>query len=69
MGGPFLLFNLAATYARAGRTDEAISVLEDVLSLPSRFAPNMLEDHFRLRPIQGDPQFMALMDQERNRVF
>ena len=29
----------------------------------------MLEDHFRLRPIQDDPRFQELMDRERDTVF
>jgi hypothetical protein len=65
----FMLFDLAAVHARLGEVDQALEALEDLLSAPSRFAPNMLEDHFRLRPIQDDLGFKALMDRERNRVF
>ncbi len=65
----FMLFELAAVHARMGEVDQALEALEDLLSEPSRFAPNMLEDHFRLRPIQGNPRFKALMDRERGRVF
>ncbi|MCK5653414.1 MAG: hypothetical protein KAJ42_18645, partial [Gemmatimonadetes bacterium] len=67
--GPFFLFDLAAVHARLGEVDEALEVLEDLLSAPARFAPNMLEDHFRLRPIQDDPRFQALMDRERGKAF
>jgi tetratricopeptide (TPR) repeat protein len=69
MSGPRFLFNLAAVHARLGEIDQALEALEDLLSAPSSFAPNMLEDHFRLRPIQDDPRFQALMDRERDRVF
>jgi serine/threonine-protein kinase len=70
LDGPHQLFKLAAVYARLGETDEALEVLEDLLNAPSgRFAPNVLEDHYRLRPIQEDPRFQELMDRERDRVF
>jgi serine/threonine-protein kinase len=69
LDGPHLLFALAAVHARLGEVAESLEVLEDLLSAPSRFAPNMLETHFRLRPIQDDPRFKALMDRERDRVF
>jgi serine/threonine-protein kinase len=67
--GPQYLFNLAAVHARLGEADQALAVLEDLLSAPALFAPNMLEGHFRLRPMQDDPRFKALMDRERDRVF
>jgi hypothetical protein len=67
--GPEFLFNLAALHAHFGELDGALEVLEELLSAPSRYAPNMLEDHFRLRPIHDDPRFKALMDRERNTVF
>jgi hypothetical protein len=69
LSGPFFLFELAAVHARLGEVEEAVAALEELLSAPARFAPNMLEDHFRLRPIQDDPRFKALMDRERDRVF
>lgn len=69
LGGPHLLFNLASVYARLGEADAAVEVLEDLLSAPSRYAPKMLETHFRLRFIRDDPGFRALMDRERARVF
>jgi len=69
VGGNFFLFNLAAVHAQLGEVDEALEVLESLLSAPSRFPPNMLEDHFLLRPIHDDPRFRALMDRERERVF
>ena len=65
LGGP----GLAAVHARLGEVEAALEVLEDLLSAPSRRPPTMLEDHFRLRPIQDDPRFKALMDRERDRVF
>jgi hypothetical protein len=69
LGGPFFLFDLAAVHPHLGEVDEALEVLEDLLSAPARFAPRLLEDHFRLRPIQEDPRFQTLMDRERERVF
>jgi serine/threonine-protein kinase len=69
VSGPHFLFDLAAVHARLGEVDEALEALEDLLSAPSRLAPNMLENHFRLRAIQEDPRFKALMDRERDRVF
>jgi TolB-like protein/Flp pilus assembly protein TadD len=69
LGGPFFLFDLAAVHAKLGEVQEAVAVLEDLLSAPARFAPNQLEDHFRLRPLHDDPSFQALMDRERERVF
>ncbi len=69
LGAPYFLFNLAAVQARVGEFDEALELLEVLLNVPSRFPPNILEDHFLLRPIQDDPRFKALMDRERDRVF
>ena len=69
LAGPESLFNLAAVHARLGEVEEALRVLEDLLSAPSRYAPNMLEDHFLLRPIHDDPRFKALMDRERDTAF
>jgi TolB-like protein/Tfp pilus assembly protein PilF len=69
VNGTHFLFDLAAVHARLGDVDEALEVLEDLLSAPSSFPPTVLEDHFRLRPIQDDPRFQALMDRERDRVF
>ncbi|MFN2155325.1 MAG: TPR end-of-group domain-containing protein, partial [Anaerolineae bacterium] len=59
----------ASVYARLGEVDKALAVLEDLLSAPAQFSPQMLEHHFRLRPIQDDPRFKALMDREKDRVF
>jgi tetratricopeptide (TPR) repeat protein len=67
--GPNRLFDLASVYARLGEVDKALAVLEDLLSAPAQFSPQMLEHHFRLRPIQDDPRFKALMDREKDRVF
>ncbi|MGD2121874.1 MAG: hypothetical protein PVJ76_09015 [Gemmatimonadota bacterium] len=69
LDGPHQLFYLAAVYARLGEVDEALEVLEDLLSAPSQYPPIVLEDHYRLRPIQDDPRFEALMDREREVVF
>jgi len=69
LGAPYFLFNLAAVHARLGEVDEALEVLEVLLNVPSRFPPNILEDHFLLRPIRDDSRFKTLMDRERERVF
>jgi len=69
LGSPYFLFNLAAVHACLGEIDEALEVIEDLLSAPSRFSPDMLRDHFRLRPLQNDPRFQVLIDRERNEVF
>lgn len=69
MMGSHPLFELAAVHARFGEVDEAVDVLEELLSAPSHFSPNMLEVHYRLRPIHDDPRFKALMDRERDKVF
>jgi serine/threonine-protein kinase len=69
MNGPFQLFELAAVHARLGNVEEALEVLENLLSEPTLYSPAMLENLYRLRPIQDDPRFEALMDRERDRVF
>jgi tetratricopeptide (TPR) repeat protein len=63
------LFFLAAVHARLGQVDEALQVLEDLLSSPSRFTSYRIESEFWMAPIRDDPGFQALMDEHRDRVF
>jgi hypothetical protein len=60
---------LAAVYARLGAVEESLEALGRLLNVPSIYHPNVIEDHYRFRPIQDDPRFKALMDRERDKVF
>jgi TolB-like protein/predicted Zn-dependent protease len=63
------LFFLAAVHARLGHVDEALEVLDDLLSEPSRYTSYRIETEFWMAPIRDDPGFKALMDEHRDRVF
>jgi serine/threonine-protein kinase len=61
MAGPYRLFDLAAVYARVGRTAEALAVLEQVLTIPSPYSVNRLRHELLIKPLHGDPAFESLL--------
>jgi serine/threonine-protein kinase len=69
LGGPEYLFVLAAVHARVGETEEALAILERVLTIPSRFSAAKLRTHYLLTPLHDDPAFLALLEREPGRVF
>ena len=69
MIGPHALFHLAAVLSRVGHVHEALDVLEQLLSVPSRYPAAVLENHFLLEPLWNNPRFQALIEAERNQVF
>ena len=61
--GPKTRF-LHTEYARAGRTDSAVSLLARALATPgvgTNYSPAMLWIDPAWDPIRGDPRFQALM--------
>jgi len=67
--GPHQLFTLAAVHARLGDVEAALPLLEDILTMPSRFSGPMLRGHYLLASLQLDPRFQALIEREPGRVF
>jgi tetratricopeptide (TPR) repeat protein len=69
MRAPFHVFALAVVYARMGEKAEALAELERVLTMPARFSEASLREHYMLRPLHGDPEFLALLEREPGRIF
>lgn len=67
--GPQYLYQLAGVYAQLGRSDEAVSVLEELLSAPGWQTSRLLEVEFLMRPLRGHPGFQAVLDKHRGQVF
>jgi len=67
--GPSQLFALAAVHARFGEVQEAVEILERLLTVPSRYSAPMLREHYLLRPLWDEPAFLALLEREPGRVF
>ena len=67
--GPHRLFELAAIHARTGHVEEAVSVLETLLSTPNMYNAVRIEGEFLMRPLRGEPVFETLIERERARVF
>ena len=62
--GPSWLVTIATEYARAGRTDSAVSLLARALATPgvgTNYSPAMLWIDPAWDPIRGDPRFQALL--------
>jgi len=59
--GTYRLRDLARVYTMTGRTDEAIDLLEDLLSMPADFSMWDLRLDPRWDPLRGDPRFAALV--------
>lgn len=69
LSGPFHLFALAAVHAQLGDTEEALAILERLLTIPSRYSAGSLRLEFLLKPLHDDPAFMELLQREPGRVF
>jgi serine/threonine-protein kinase len=69
MRAPFHIFALAAVHARLGETTEALAQLERVLTMPARFSAASIREHYMLRPLFDNAEFLALLEREPGRVF
>ncbi len=67
--GPHQLFTLAVVYARFGEVQEALDILERLLTIPSEFSAAKLRTHYLLTPLHEDPSFLNLMEREPGSVF
>jgi TolB-like protein/Tfp pilus assembly protein PilF len=59
--GPVATQNLAETYATVGEPDQAIALLDHLLSVPSPVTVTLLKIHPIWDPIRNDPRFIALL--------
>jgi tetratricopeptide (TPR) repeat protein len=69
LAGPHFLLALASVHARFGEVEEAVALLERLLTIPSRFSAISLRNHYLLRPLHDEPEFLALLEREPGRVF
>ena len=60
VSGTSLLTNLALVYARTGRKQEALGLLEELSSQPSFVSPPLLRQDPRWRPLADEPRFRRL---------
>ena len=63
--GPDMAGNLALVYARTGETDQAITLIERLLSTPGAFLGNITLAELRLRwewdPLRSNPRFQEIL--------
>jgi serine/threonine-protein kinase len=69
LAGPVSLLPLAGVHARIGNTGEALVILEQLLTMPSRYSAGNLRHHYLLAPLHDDPTFIGLLEREPGRVF
>jgi len=67
--GPVYLFSLSAVLTRFGEIEEAVAILERLLTIPSPYSAPMLRRHYLLRPLWNEPSFVDLLEREPGRVF
>lgn len=61
LDGDTYLWNQAAVYAMVGRSQEAIEVLERILSVPSQYSRAFFRLHPVLDPLRDEPAFRELV--------
>jgi tetratricopeptide (TPR) repeat protein len=61
--------NLASVHAQFGEVDEALELLETILSVPSRYPAGKMQDHYLLIPLREEPRFQEMIEREWDRVF
>jgi tetratricopeptide (TPR) repeat protein len=59
--GPFMLQHLAFTYTLVGEEDQAIDVIEQLLSISSDLTPAILRIEPRWDPLRHNPRFQKLV--------
>lgn len=69
MAGPNFLFALGLVRAQVGDSGGALRVLENLLTIPSRYSAGNLRNHYLLLPLHDDPEFLVLLEREPGRVF
>lgn len=69
LAGPDHLFALAAVHARLGEDDEALAILERLLTIPSLYSAGNLRNHYLLAGLKSDPAFLDLLERVPGRVF
>lgn len=61
MGGPDVLYEAAAVFARIGRAERALELLEELMSIPSGYTGRYIALDPSFDPIRGEPRFSAVV--------
>jgi TolB-like protein/lipoprotein NlpI len=69
LSAPWYYLNLASVHAQFGEVDEALGLLETILSVPSRYPPGKMQDHYLLIPLREESRFQEMIEREWDRVF
>ena len=69
LSAPFHLLTLAAVLSRFGEVEEAVQILERLLTVPSRYSAPMLRNHYLLQPLWNEPAFLEVLEREPGRLF
>jgi serine/threonine-protein kinase len=67
--GPMQLFALAAVQARVGNRQEALDILERLLTMPSLYTVAKLRTNYLLTSLHDDLAFIELVEREPGTVF
>lgn len=61
--------DLAIIHTMLGRIDEAVMILEDVLSKPGHYHPKWLEQDPRFAPLKNHPKYQELIDMPLEQTY
>jgi serine/threonine-protein kinase len=60
--GPFQVIELAKIYSRVGEHEEALRLIDELLSIPCDLSVGMLRLDPVWDPVRDDPRFQALLE-------
>jgi hypothetical protein len=60
---------VAAIHAHLGNVPAAVTCLDQVMSVPSQYTSEWVEEDPLMLPIRNHPLFQGLMERHRGRIF
>jgi serine/threonine protein kinase/Flp pilus assembly protein TadD len=66
LDGPKYVRALAMVYAQVGQKDQAVELVDYLLSIPSNMSVNVLKLMPEFQPLRGNPSFQALLNKHEN---